>query len=244
MLHYLVAVCDDEPFAADAIAAAAKHELERAGVSAEFEVFSNARDLAQRVVQVSFDLILLDIELPGIDGIELGGMLRDCGVGTEIIYVSNSEGRVFESLEVRPLGFVRKSSFARDMANAMDVFVRAKRKKQTKNTISLKAHHAFVTFDVDSIRFIEAHGHRKTLHMVNGRSEDVTATLDELAEKLAPFGFHRVHKGYIVNFAHVNLIDAEGVHLGDDLVPVNRANIVEVRRAYKNYLQAKDSVIL
>ena len=244
MLRYHVAVCDDERFAADAIVAAADRALQANGAQADFEVFTSAAELARRVVQTSFDLILLDIEMPGVDGIELGGMLREGGIQTEIIYVSNAEGRVFESLQVRPLGFVRKSTFAQDMANAMGVFVKSRRKKAANRTISLRMRHAFATFNIDEIRYVEGRGHDKLLHMVGGRSEEVVATLDELAEKLVPYGFCRVHKGFLVNFAFAERIDAEGVHMGDDLVPVSRAKSSEVRVAYLDYLQENHEVVL
>ena len=244
MLRYHVAVCDDERFAADAIVAAADRALQANGAQADFEVFTSAAELARRVVQTSFDLILLDIEMPGVDGIELGGLLREHGVRTEIIYVSNAEGRVFESLQVRPLGFVRKSTFAQDMANAMGVFVRSRRKRDSGRTISLKMRHSLATFPVDDICYVEGRGRDKLLHMVGGRTEEVVATLDELAEKLEPYGFCRVHKGFLVNFAFAERIDAEGVHMGDELVPVSRTKVTEVRAAYMAFLQAKDDIIL
>ena len=244
MLRYRVAVCDDERFAAEAVAAAAARELERNHAQAEFELFANAPELARRVTEVDFDLILLDIELPGIDGIELGGILRGAGVETEIIYVSNNEARVFESMSIKPLGFVRKSTFGRDMANAMDVFVKAHRKKGTSRTVSIQTRNSLISFPVDDTLYIEARGHAKVIHMRNGLTEQVVATFEEFTEKLEPLGFYRVHKGFLVNFAHVSRIDAEGVHIGEALIPISRTKTAEVRTAFMDYLQSKDSILL
>ena len=244
MLQYHVAVCDDERFAADSIATAAERELSRRGAEAEIEVYTVLEDLAKRMDSVGFDLVLLDIEMPGIDGIQFGRALREIGFGTDIIYVSNSEDRVFESLSLRPLGFVRKSRFNQDMAEAIETFVRERRKTGTNRSITLKMAHAMGTFAVDDIAYVEAHRRDKVVHLVNGRTEVVLTTLDEMGEKLAPYGFFRVHKGFLVNFAHVRQLTPQGFVVGKDLVPIGRSKVSEARRAYMDYLSDKNSIIM
>lgn len=243
MLQFHIAVCDDERFAADSIASAAEHELSRRGAGAEVEVYTVLEDLAKRMDSVGFDLVLLDIEMPGIDGIQFGRALREIGFGTDIIYVSNSEERVFESLSLRPLGFVRKSHFNADMSEAVETFVRERRKTGTNRTITLKMAHAMGTFDVDDIAYVEAHRREKTLHLANGHTVEVLTTLDEMGEKLAPFGFFRVHKGFLVNFAHVRQLSSKGFLVGEDLVPIGRSKAEEARRAYMNYLGDKNAIM-
>ncbi|MBM6774747.1 LytR/AlgR family response regulator transcription factor [Olsenella profusa] len=244
MLQYHVAVCDDERFAADAIATAAERELAHRGVQAEIEVYTALEDLAKRMDSVGFDLVLLDIEMPGVDGIQFGRALREIGFGTDIIYVSNSEERVFESLSLRPLGFVRKSHFNADMAEAIETFVRERRKQGTNRTITLKMAHAMGTFDIDEIAYVEAHRREKIVHLVNGRTEEVLTTLDEMGERLAPYGFFRVHKGFLVNFAHVRQLTPQGFVVGKDLVPIGRSKVAEARRAYMDYLSNKNAIML
>lgn len=244
MLRYHVAVCDDERFAADAIASAATQELSRRGAEAEMEVFSSVDQLAQRMDSVGFDLVLLDIEMPGVDGIQFGRALREIGFGTDIIYVSNSEDRVFESLALRPLGFVRKSRFAEDMAGAIETFVRARRKHASSRVVTLKMSRAMGTFPVDDIAYVEARRRDKIVHLANGRTEEVLTTLDEMGETLAPFGFCRVHKGFLVNFAHVRQMGTRELTVGGDVVPIGRSKVEEVKRAYMEYLSDKNALML
>ena len=125
-------------------------------------------------------------------------------------FVSNSEDRVFESLPLRPLSFVRKSHFTEDMAQAMAAFVRAWKSSRTERVVTLKMAHAMGTFSADEILYVEARGRDKMMHMTNGHVETVLVTLDELAERLAPLGFYRVHKGFLVNFAHVSQLQLQG----------------------------------
>lgn len=244
MLQFNVAVCDDEPFAATSVANACEHALARQGAQAQIEVFNDAASLARRVEEAGFDLVLLDIEMPGLDGIQLARALRESAPKTEIVFVSNNESRVFESLPLRPLAFVRKSVFNDDMLAAMQAFVRAWRTAKTDRVITLKMAHAMGTFSVDEIRYIEARGRDKIVNLTNGRSEIVLVTLDELGERLGSFGFYRVHKGFLVNFAHVRQISSKGLAVGDELIPISRGKVDEVKRAYMEFLSKKNAVML
>lgn len=244
MLQFHVAVCDDEPFAASSISGAAERELSRLGAQTDIEVFGSVGALARRMDDVAFDLLLLDIEMPGQDGISFGRALRELGARTEIVFVSNSEDRVFESLPLRPLSFVRKSHFAEDMASAMAAFVRAWKSSRTDRMVTLKMAYSMGTFSVDEILYVEARGRDKMMHMVNGRVETVLVTLDELAERLAPLGFYRVHKGFLVNFAHVSQLSSKGILVAGDLIPISRSKTAEVKLAYMDFLSKANAVMM
>ncbi len=244
MLQFHIAVCDDEAFAASSIAQAAEHNLGRLGAEAAIEVFNGPEALAKRLDNVSFDLILLDIEMPGIDGIQFARALRDAGAKTEIVFVSNSEDRVFESLPLRPLSFVRKSHFAEDMAAAMAAFVKAWKNRSSNRVITLKMAHSMGTFSVDEILYVEARGRDKLVHMQGGHVETVLVTLDELAERLEPLGFYRVHKGFIVNFAHVDQLSSKGLLVAGELIPISRSKTADVKLAYMEFLSKKNAVMM
>ena len=238
MLQFHIAVCDDEPFAASSISGAAERELARQGAQADVEVFNGVEPLARRLDDVTFDLVLLDIEMPGVDGITFGRALRESGSKTEIVFVSNSEDRVFESLPLRPLSVVRKSHFTEDMAQAMAAFVRAWRSSRTERVVTLKMAHAMGTFSADEILYVEARGRDKMMHMTNGHVETV------LAERLAPLGFYRVHKGFLVNFAHVSQLSSKGLTVAGELIPISRSKTAEVKLAYMDFLSKKNAVMM
>ncbi|MGI6229953.1 MAG: LytR/AlgR family response regulator transcription factor [Tractidigestivibacter sp.] len=244
MLQLHIAVCDDEPFAAQAVSSAAVSCLEKNGAHATSEIFSSATELAKRIEDVGFDLVLLDIEMPEVDGIQMARAMRMMGSRTDIVFVSNNESRVFEALPVRPLAFVRKSHFSEDMATAMEAFVKQRRKSSDERMITLKMHGSMGTFSVDKIAYVEGRRRDKVLHMTNGHTEEVVATLEELEEKLVPLGFCRVHKGYLVNLARVENISPDSMTVCGDTVPISRSRSEQVRLDYLDYLSKNNAIMM
>lgn len=244
MIQIDVAVCDDEPFVAKTISEVAQKELSRHGFQARIENVNDALSLARELKEQGFDLILLDIEMPLVDGIEFSRMLRGKGDRTELVFVSNAEDRVFESLPVRPLYFVRKSHFADDMTEAINAFSKSWKDRKQDRMVSFATAHAQGTFSVDDILYIEARRRLMIIHMATGHTAEVTATLEDMADELAPYGFYRVHKGFIVNFAHVEQMSSKGIAIGGDLIPISRGTIQDIRLAYMDFLSKKNVVIL
>ena len=101
-----IALCDDDARALPVISGAARSAFSAKGVDPDIREFSSGRELLTALETTHFQLLLLDIEMPGIDGITLGKKLRAMGDDTKIVYVSEAESRVFESFQVQPLGFV------------------------------------------------------------------------------------------------------------------------------------------
>lgn len=114
-----VAVCDDEENVGEIVSGTAVAAFAKKGIAADVETFVSSSALLRRFGDVVFDLMFLDIDMPGTDGIALGEKLRKMNNGTDIIYVSNREDRVFDALKVRPFGFVRKSNFIGDITEAV-----------------------------------------------------------------------------------------------------------------------------
>ena len=105
-------------------------------------------------------------------------------------------------------------------------------------------HGAMGAFPASKICYIEAKRRDKILHLSDGRTEEVVNTLDEMEEKLEPYGFCRVHKGYLVNLALVDSIYADEVEIRGERIPISRSRSKAVRLAYMNYLNQANAIML
>ena len=117
-----IALCDDDVKALPVIAGAAESAFQEKGIYTDIQRFTSGKALLQAMEQTQFQVILLDIEMPGMDGIAVGKKVRAQGNDTQIVYVSEAERRVFESFLVQPLDFVRKSNFLNDIAAVVELY--------------------------------------------------------------------------------------------------------------------------
>lgn len=229
-----IAVCDDSRIAVDTATAAAESILREAGLWAEIARFTNPLELLRHCKQELVELVLLDIEMPGLDGIELGRVLKQSEPALEVIYISNREDKVFAALHIHPFGFVRKGQFMKDMEDVLRSYAAQRKKRSCEKKIAVVTADGQTSVAVTSIRYFEGSGTYQQMFLV-GRNEPlrISSRMKLLEEKLAQEGFLRIHKGYLVNHAYVASIRTGEVVLDDGTsLPIRRGGTQEVRSAY------------
>ena len=113
--NLLIAVCDDEKDIVTIVSNSVETILNSHRIRNDVKRFTNPKELLNTLETTTYDLVFIDIDMPEIDGITLSKTIFNKSPKTGIIFVSNREDKVFESLEVRPLGFVRKNNFLSDI---------------------------------------------------------------------------------------------------------------------------------
>lgn len=243
-----VAVCDDDDCALDGIAGAAEAAFRRHGAQAAVERFHSMRQLNERMKEQRFDLLLLDIDMPRVDGIRFGLYLRENKDRSEIVYVSNREDRVFESFQVHPFGFVRKSHFLKDIGAVIDAFLAARREedKEGDQLLVPQGKSGIVSIPIRSIIYIEGSGKQQIVHLDDRK--DVLAlrsSMENLESKVAGKGFLRIHKGYLVNYRRISVIARTQAELTNgEVLPLSRSNAARIREEYLRLSQADRSTLL
>lgn len=229
-----IALCDDDARALPVIAGAAESAFNAQGIQTDIHRFSSGEALLQAMEQTRFQLLLLDIEMPGMDGIAVGKKLREQEDDTKIVYVSEAETRVFESFQVQPLGFVRKSNFLNDIAAVVELYVKTSAKEQAGEYLELNTRSGLLTLKSKQVRYIEGSRNYQLLYL-DGQKEpiEVKMTMDRLEQISSPYGFIRVHKGYLVNYQYIQRVSSTEVTMLDGTpIPIGRSKVGEVKVKY------------
>ncbi len=233
-----IALCDDDAKALPVIAGAAESAFQEKGIYTDVRRFNSGRALLQAMEQTRFHIVLLDIEMPGMDGIAVGKRLRELGDGTHIVYVSEAESRVFESFLVQPLGFVRKSNFLNDIAAVVELYVKTCSQDERGDYLEFQTRSGLLTLKSRQIRYIEGSRNYQLLYL-EGQKEptEVKMTMDKLEEATRTHSFIRIHKGYLVNYRCIQRISASAVTLLDGTqLPIGRSKAAEVKSKYLSIL--------
>lgn len=233
-----IALCDDDVKALPVIAGAAESAFLEKGICADIERFTSGKALLQAMEQTRFQILLLDIEMPGMDGIAVGRKLRENGDNTQIVYVSEAESRVFESFLVQPLGFVRKSNFLNDIAAVVELYVKTCTQDEKSDYIEFQTRSGLLTLKSRQIRYIEGSRNYQLIYL-DGQKQPAEAkmTMEKLEAVTRPHDFIRIHKGYLVNYRFIQRISATAVTLLDGTqLPIGRSKAAEVKSKYLSVL--------
>lgn len=226
-----VAICDDDTVALNSIAGAINGLFEENGAKAVIETFSSADKLKARSEQTYFDLIFLDIEMPGTDGISFGTQLRLQDNSPDIIFVSSREDRVFDTFPLHPFGFVRKSKFLKDISSVVKAFIATKMNNVGSKIVSLPTRNGQVNAHIGNILYFEGNKVYQMMHLKSGGAPvELTTRMEKLEDDFMQYGFMRIHKGYIVNYQHISNITTTEITLstGQNL-PVSRRKTHSVK---------------
>ena len=238
MRIYQTAICDDDLSAHAAIAQATADAFARCGAQAEIQCCDSAAALTQAMEGQHFDLILLDIEMPGEDGIALGERLLRQKDAPDIIYVSSREDRVFDAFRARPFGFVRKSRFLQDIGEVIASYVAA-RPEESSRYFTVRSHNHTVSLALDDILYFEGDRKNQLVYTVNAEEPVVVSlSMKQLEDDFSGRGFLRVHSGFLVNYRYIHRMSNEEITLTNGKkIPVSRRKIGQIKLQYMDLLQ-------
>lgn len=161
-----------------------------------------------------FDLIFLDIELPGINGMEAANLMRGFDPDTPIIFVTNLAQYAVKGYEVDALDFVVKPVSYADFRLKMDKAIRTIERRGTRS-ITISVDGGFRVISVPDIVYVDVSNHDLAYHLANGEVLVARGTLSKLETELANASFVRISNSCLVNMAHIKQIRGTDIHLSN-----------------------------
>ena len=205
--------------------------FDRLDVEISIKAFCGVESLLNGKGYDSFDVFFLDIDMPGTDGLDFGSFLRANGSGADIVFISNREERVYESLKIAPLRFIRKSKFYEEIDEAARALKARLEQRGEKNLICV-AHGQVCSFVIDEITYVECFGKTQSI-VTDTQSRTIRATMGWLEEKLRGHGFINPHKGYLVNYRCIDSIEKDGVILQNGKkIPISKYKLAESKKTF------------
>lgn len=234
---YQLAICDDEPETRYYIGRTLIGAFREQGVPVSLEHYSDGnRFLDSFEAHQHFDVIFMDIEMPGINGLEVCRRIRKASADCIIVFISNKDELVFQSFEVQPFRFVRKTELGA-VCTRLVCDIRKELLKKSRRILRItESGSGFIySFAVNEILYVEAQ--RKQTRVVT-RHDGIAMTvkLTDVEEQLRPFAFLKPHRSYLVNCSYVSIIQKDVIVLKDGThIPLSRNRIDQVRTEFIRY---------
>lgn len=167
------------------------------------------------------DTVISFVELKNSDDIKFARKVKYNTINGCIIFISENESLVFESLSVQPLQFIRINNFDEDFKNMIKVL--EDYLNNINRTITLKTDLATIRLNINNIIFIESFGHYLIVHSTNGEYK-VRGKISNIIDEINNPIMIRVHKSYIINTKFVEGVLSNRLILKSNIdTPIGRS---------------------
>lgn len=203
-------------------------------LSAQIDVFSDGRKLVEELTENTCDILLLDIDMPNTDGLEIADRLSRFEQKPLLIFVTSHDELVYNSLQFHPFGFVRKTHLDRELPKILrdcekELNIREK-------SFCFHAKGSEIKLYIRNILYFEAEGNYLKIIAQTGEyrfRETVSAVENVLSES----GFVRIHKGFLVNQSAVKILGTDNVELiNETLLPIGRSYAENAKKRLMRYM--------
>lgn len=205
------AVCDEELKINNVISDIIREFFANKNEPLELHTFLSSDNLFDECTNKSFDIVFMEIDMPGMTGFEFASKIRSYDKEIEIVFISEREDLVFESIKYSPFRFIKKSKID-DLQEAMDTYLKNKRRNEA--SVDFVTIHGTVTKKLMDIRYIEVYGHELVVHL-RDNSIQAKGALNTLEKEIGDQGFIRIHNSFLVNSMYIFALSSRDVTLDD-----------------------------
>lgn len=225
-----IAICDDDVTSTQQIA---QYLKEYPDASFQIHTFFDGSTLLSH--PDSFDIILLDIDMPGLNGIDTAKQLRQKDKQVLLIYITNYSDYSVFAFAVHAFSYLLKPISKQQLYHQLkEVFEYKALSEPSKLTFSCIE--GVIHIDTDQILYFE-YFNRKIYLYTKEVSYSFKGKISTLQNELATYGFFAPHKSFIVNMQAVYSVKGNDIHLvNQKTIPLSQKKAAEFKRQLNLYL--------
>ena len=229
-----IAVCDDESKILEEIAAFIKKEFPGHKV----EAFSDGETFLYAVktaTDAEPDLLLIDIDMPGMSGMDVAAALTCEKAHTLIVFVTAHDELVYDSFKYHPFAFVRKK-FLEDELRSVIADCEKEIAGRNKRFIFQNAS-KMVNLAQSEILYFEGQANYLAIHTTSDEYK-MRSTMAGVEKELENSDFLRIHKGFLVNLEHIRVLKTEELELDNGTVlPIGKSYSEAAKKSILKYMR-------
>ena len=231
-----IALCDDDQAELSCLTSLLEEYRLKKDSSLTYDIFHNATDLLETMPGHHFDLLILDILMPGITGMDAAREIRQSNSTLPIVFLTSSSEYAVESYRVHAADYILKPLNADILFPVLDRLLADFKSKQPY--IPLKTSNGIVRLLLSQIVFVEVQNHLVSFTLADGTVYTASGRLGDYEEIfLASGSFFKPHRSYLVNLRLVTGLDKNGFSTNvNKVVPVARDVFAKAKSAYMKYL--------
>lgn len=236
MIH--IAICDDSKQERQILDALFKRYQELHATPLQIHIFQNGFSLLDAIDQGErFDITILDILMPGENGIEIARNIRASGTDTEIIFLTSSPEYAVDSYEVKAQNYLLKPVTEEKFFASIDSILAELDEKDTASFIIYTTEKQYSRIRVSSLVYGEVTHRTITLHLADQTMISAVMTFTEFQNILKAYpDFIYPHRSYAVNMHYIQYVTKSDIILTDgQKIPLSRNNYTKISEQFLNF---------
>ena len=228
-----IAIVEDEAAVRQQLEGYFERYTRQYGTTFDIKTFTDGIEILDDYRPI-YDLILLDVEMKHLDGMETAQRIRTLDKEVSIVFITNMAQYAIKGYAVGALDYVLKPvpyfAFSQQIQKAEEQL-----RRRERHYLAIAVEGGLRRLDTARIYYVESEGHRVHYYTEDG---DFTApgALKALEEKLADRPFARCNSGYLVNLAQVKAVQQNTVEVGPYELQVSRPKRKAFLEALTDYI--------
>jgi len=229
-----IAIVEDERADIEKIEDFLHHFSRENNVKFNIIVFNDGSNFIKEFTIDKFHLVLMDIEMPLLDGISASKKLREIDKDVVLIFITNLAQYAIKGYEVDALDFAIKPLSYHDFVLKLKKGLRHIKKEKF---LYLKdADKTIINISINDVTYIEVDRHYLIIHLIDNTSIRNRGSMKEMNNELKNFGFSLSNSGYLVNLKYVERIDCDSVIVASNRLLISRRKRNLLIKAFNNYI--------
>ncbi len=225
-----IAVCDDEPIICEGI----RKKILEIKTDYQVDIYNTGAEIVS--ADKRYDLIFLDIEMPGKDGMIIAKELREKGYKGNIVFLTSHTEFMPEAFKVRAFRFLEKPVKTGELEETLS---EAEKEFVNNKKLIVADSGAHIIINISDILYVEGKKNDTIIHMTDG-SIETKKTMKYWLTELGEGQFCQVHKSYLVSLRYIKEVYTDRVTMQyiDDEIPVSRRNATLVKKVFFDYIKS------
>lgn len=229
MIH--ISICDDSETDALAAKEVIRNTLNELHVQADIDYCLSAKEIEAKLLQhkEQLDILILDIDMPDVSGLQLAEILRANDLNLIIIFLSNHEEYVFKAIEFQPFRYIRKIKLKTEMPIAIRSAVKIIDIQKDRQII-LDTDDGETKVMMSEIVYFETEKRKLSVHLTNNKTLRINKNISEFQSILSHEKYIMIHRSCVVNADYIKNIDNNIIILdSDEQLVISRPRNKEVK---------------
>ncbi len=233
-----IAICDDEPDELQTLTILLQEYTAEQNILIKIHTFENGFSLLDAMDQGQpFDIVILDIMMPGENGIDIARQIRTGNQEVELVFLTSSPEYALESYEVHAQNYLVKPVARERFFSAMDHLMQQLEQRDTSSMIVYTDQKQYIRILYSKLVYAEAMHKSVNLYLADGSMICAIMTFTNLLTLLTSRSdFIRPHRSYVVNMNYIrNVSKTEICLLSGTSIPLSRNNYTAVSGQFLNF---------